>query len=80
MTGIKGATAAEQVIGDLLDEGLTIRQIVAETGIGEDTVRRIAAYIGRGQADLWMRDARASSYRLLCALRQHHPDQVGSAA
>lgn len=76
MSGVK-LGAAEKIIGDLLDEGLSISQIIRrEPGIDPATVRRVAGYIGRGQADLWMRDARAASYALLCAIRRHHPEQV----
>ena len=80
MTRVK-LGAAEEIIGDLLDEGLSVQQVLARRpDLDPSTVRRVAGYIGRSQADLWMRDARSASCALAAAIRRHHPEQVGSAA
>jgi hypothetical protein len=80
MTAVR-LTLAEAIIGELLDEGLSVEAIVrARPDIDAATVRRLGGYLRLGKSDLWPREARAAIAALAAAIAHFHPEQVGSAA
>lgn len=68
-------TPREQQVLDLLDEGLTQREIARRLDLSIGCVSKYVC-TARGSDHISNASIRASSAALVAAIRQHHPEQL----